>query len=132
LLDDYDYMSDNDLNRFTRDDIVCGLEMYNEDYVTFPRSDIARISGLQIPANKRNGRKQEQHMKIMSAVRDVLHPDGEWRNVNGRPSARQRVIEYRQQHPDATKAECNRETGLDPKTVRKWWNAGTEKKAVVI
>ncbi|MDR1329339.1 MAG: hypothetical protein LBK23_07040 [Oscillospiraceae bacterium] len=35
---------------------------------------------------------------------------------------RQRVEDYRQQNPEATKAECNRATGLDPKTIRKWWN----------
>jgi hypothetical protein len=90
--------------------------------VTFPRSDIEKISGIPIPANKRNGREQAQHVKIMNAVRDVLHPDGSWRNVDGRPSARRRVWEYRQQYPDAPKAECVRSTGLSKKTVYKWWD----------
>ena len=34
LLERYDDMSVEDINRFTRDDIVCALEMFNEDYVT--------------------------------------------------------------------------------------------------
>jgi len=39
-------MSVEDINRFTKDDIVCALEMFNEDYVTFPRDDIAKIQIL--------------------------------------------------------------------------------------
>ena len=31
-----------------------------------------------------------------------------------------RVYEWRQQHPEGRKADCHRETGLDPKTIRKW------------
>ncbi|MFR6440955.1 MAG: hypothetical protein ACLUPA_16880, partial [Phocaeicola massiliensis] len=46
LIKPYDDMSVEDINRFTKDDVVCALEMFNEDYVTFPRDDIAKISGL--------------------------------------------------------------------------------------
>ena len=28
-----------------KDDVVCALEMFNEDYVTFPRDDIAAVRG---------------------------------------------------------------------------------------
>lgn len=49
-----------------------------------------------------------------------------WREGNGRPkgsgTAQARVYEWRQQHPEGRKADCHRETGLDPKTVRKWWD----------
>ena len=123
LLERYDDMSVEDINRFTRDDIVCALEMFNEDYVTFPRDDIAKISGLSMPVNKRNGRKQGQHVAIMSAVRDIVHPDGEWRNTDGRPTAEKRVYEWREQHPNGRKVDCHRDTGLDPKTIRKWWDS---------
>ncbi|MFR3138427.1 MAG: hypothetical protein ACLTPC_00055 [Lacrimispora saccharolytica] len=58
LLKPYDDMSVEDINRFTKDDVVCALEMFNEDYVTFPRDDIAKLSGLTMPVNKRNWRKQ--------------------------------------------------------------------------
>lgn len=46
LIKPYDDMSVEDINRFTKDDVVCALEMFNEDYVTFPRDDIAKVSGL--------------------------------------------------------------------------------------
>lgn len=49
-----------------------------------------------------------------------------WREGNGRPkgsgTAQARVYEWRQQHPEGRKADCHRETGLDPKTIRKWWD----------
>ncbi len=32
------------------------------------------------------------------------------------------MIEKGAQHPDGRKADCHRETGLDPKTIRKWWD----------
>lgn len=42
--------------RFAKDDMVCALEMFNEDYVTSPRDDIAKLSGLTMPVNKRDWR----------------------------------------------------------------------------
>lgn len=125
LLLPYDRMSEEDINRFTRDDVVCALEMFNEDYVTFPRDDIAKISGLKMPVNKRNWRKQSEHIRIMNFVRDEINGNKEWRNAEGRPkgsgTAKKQVCEWRQQHPEGRKIDCHRETGLDPKTIRKWW-----------
>src|SRR5699024_11693782 len=47
------------------------LEMFNEDYVTFPRDDIAKLSGLTMPVNKRNFQKQADHLEIARAIRDI-------------------------------------------------------------
>ena len=128
LLGGYDEMSTDNNNRFTEDDIVCALEMYNESYVTFPRDDIAKIAGLRIERNKRNGRKQLDHLRRARAVQEIDYPEGSWRDGNGRPSARQRVEEYRQRQPDGRKADCIRETGLSKKTVYKWWDAEEDRK----
>ena len=123
LLRPYDDMSVEDINRFTKDDVVCALEMFNEDYVTFPRDDIAKLSGLTMPVNKRNGRKQKQHCEVMRAVQGVVNPN--WREGNGRPKgsgrSEQTVREWRIAHPDGRKADCIRETGLSKPTVYKWW-----------
>ena len=35
----------------------------------------------------------------------------------------QSIHVWRQQHPDGRKADCHRDTGLDPKTIRKWWDS---------
>ena len=69
LLRPYDDMSVEDINRFTKDDVVCALEMFNEDYVTFPRDDIAKLSGLTMPVNKRNWRKQAEHIQVMNTMK---------------------------------------------------------------
>jgi hypothetical protein len=123
LLQPYDEMSIEDINRFTKDDIVCALEMYNENYVTFPRDDISKLSGLAMPVNKRNWRKQKEHLGRARAVQMFDDPNGEWRNKEGRPKEKKKVYEWRQQHPDGRKADCHRDTGLDPKTIRKWWDS---------
>ena len=87
--------------------------------MTFPRDDIAKISGLSMPVNKRNWRKQADHLRRARAVQAVDYPNYEWA---GRPSAQGRVKEWRQLHPEGRKADCRRDTGLDPKTIRKWWD----------
>lgn len=71
LLERYDDMSVEDINRFTRDDIVCALEMFNEDYVTFPRDDIAKLSGMTMPVNKRNWRKRSDHVRVMNTMKSL-------------------------------------------------------------
>ena len=125
LLDIYDDMSVEDINRFTEDDIKCALEMYNEDYVTFPRDDIAKLSGLQIEKNKRNGRKQEEHLKrcrIIQMASDEV--DGtDWRAGNGRKSKKNVIMEYMRENPGITKkAAIARAVGADRNTVIKYYD----------
>ena len=43
--------------------------------------------------------------------------------AEGRPSSEKKVCEWRQHHPEGRKADCRRDTGLDPKTIRKWWDS---------
>ena len=110
---------------FTGADVESALECYDVQFTTFPIDDISRLSGISIEKNKRNGRPQEQHIKIMNAIRDIEHPDGAWRNKEGRPkgSSQQKklVEEWRTAHPDGKKADCIRDTGLSKPTVYKWW-----------
>ena len=83
---------------------------------------------LTMPVNKRNWRKQPVHLQGARAIQEINDKANgtNWREGNGRPkgsgTAQARVYEWRQQHPEGRKADCHRETGLDPKTVRKWWD----------
>lgn len=125
LLQPYDDMSIEEVNRFTKDDVEAALSMFNEDYVTFPRDDIARLSGMTMPVNKRNWRKQRDHIQVMNTMKALKKQLGE--NISeGRPkgsgTAQGRVYQWRQQHPEGRKVDCHRDTGLDPKTIRKWWD----------
>lgn len=124
LLQPYDEMSIEEVNRFTRDDIEAALAMFNEDYVTFPRDDISRLSGMPMSVNKRNWRKQAQHLKLARGQLAILREMGEVKNgrPNGSGTAQEKVYQWRQQHPEGRKADCRRDTGLDPKTIRKWWD----------
>lgn len=110
---------------FTEDDVLHALEAYTDSYITYPIDTIVLRTGIPIRKNKRNGRKQEQHIKIMNAIRDIEYPDGEWRNKEGRPkgSSQQKklVEEWQKSHPDGKKADCIRDTRLSKPTVYKWW-----------
>lgn len=120
LLQPYDSMSEDDVNRFTEDDVVCALEMFNEDYVTFPRNDIAKISGLTMSVNKRNYRKQNLHLRMARSNLAIMSDDCGVA-LQGRPSAQDTVQEWQTVHPTGTKKQCKDETGLSYPTIRKWW-----------
>lgn len=125
LLPILDKRSDDDHNRFTRRDVLDAMQLYQESYVNFSRAEAERVSGILMPPNKRNGRKQELHMATMRAIQGVIYPNGEWRKGNGRPkgrgTAQAKVMEWKVNHPDGRKIDCERETGLSRPTVLRWW-----------
>lgn len=108
-------------DEFTEDDVLHALEAYTESYITYPIDTIVVRTGIAIKKNKRNGRKQADHIKLMNFVRDEINGNKNWRDGNGRPDKSQIVINWRVAHPDGTKAECIRETGLSKPTVYSWW-----------
>lgn len=109
---------------FTEDDVMKALEAYNDSYITYPIHAIEARTGISLPRNKRNGRKQEIHLKGARAIQQINDEANgtNWRDGNGRKPKKEAVEEWLLAHPDGTKAECHRETGIDPKTIRKWWN----------
>lgn len=127
FLEILDNRTEEEDNHFEIDDIVAALNCYHDNYFTFPRDTIAKLTNVDIPKNKRNGRKQKEHIKIMNFVRDnITHPNGTWRNTDGRPKGsgtkENQVKEWRKNNPDGKKAQCIRDTGLSKMTVYKWWN----------
>ena len=113
---------------FSDDDIENALNFYHESFITFPRAEIEKISGLNIPINKRNGRKQALHLKLARANRDILQAENgvdNWYDNSphsGRKPKKDIIVEWRVSNPNGKKIDCHRDTGLDPKTIRKWWN----------
>lgn len=110
---------------FTKEDCDSALECYDLRYAKFPIKDIEKITGIQIPKNKRNGRRQEAHVQVMNAMKNLKKQLGE-EVKEGRPqgsgTAEQKVAEYRQLYPEANKSEVARATGLSRPTVHKWWD----------
>ena len=127
---------------FTEEDCLSALECFDKKYCTFPIDDIVKISGIPIKKNKRNGRKQKEHLQAKCFKKehgvgrpkintcrynrelalDYMRKNGE---IKGRPkgSSKQKklVEEWQKNHPDGKKAACVRDTGLSKPTVYKWW-----------
>lgn len=127
-------LTGNTGRHFTERDALDALKAYKESSETYPRQLIEDRSGLRIDKNKRNGRPQSEHIRIMNAIREVTHPGGAWRNTDGRPKGSivlaedspqyAKVQEWRRNNPNSTnKSRCARETGLSRPTVRKWWQS---------
>lgn len=121
LLEPFNALSDKRTNPFTKIDIEDALHLYNEPYKTYPRKEVERVSGIRIDSNKRNYRKQADHIKLMNYVREEINGNKNWRNTNGRPSAAQIVNDWKQKNPTGRKVDCIKDTGLSKPTVYKWW-----------
>ena len=57
----------------------------------------------------------------MKALKKQLGEDVAEGRPKGSGTAQEKVYQWRQKHPGGRKADCQRDTGLDPKTIRKWW-----------
>ena len=116
---------DGSIDELNERDIQSALETYDKSYYCWTLSDVETTSGLTIPRNRRNGRKQAEHLRRITTLRDLDYPDGKWRNKNGRPkgsgTAQEKVKEWKNLHPGGKKADCIRDTGLSKHTVYKWW-----------
>ncbi len=110
-------------NHFTLADIQDALEAYEYKWITYPRNSIAYKSGIPVPANKRNGQKQAEHLEEARAIRDIRQKRAgtRWTDQSGRPSKQMEVEAWQRFHPGATKAECIRATGISKPTVYKYW-----------
>ena len=113
----------NEEEPFTEEDIKSALECYDELYNTFPLKDIEKLTNIRIERNKRNGRKQKDHVKMMNLIRDEINQNKTWNKIgNGRKPKKDIVQKWRLEHPEGKKADCIRDTGLTKPTVYKWWN----------
>lgn len=123
FLDKFDEMSENEINRFTDEDVMDALQgYYDKDLVTYPINSIVYRSGIPIEKNKRNFRKQKDHVKLMNLIRDEINQNKTWNKIgNGRKPKKDVVQNWRVEHPSGTPKECIADTGLSKNTVYKWW-----------
>ena len=106
------------------------LECLDLRYKKFPIKDLERISGIAIPKNKRNYRKQPQHMEYLNGLRkmrrDVLG-ENEYEN-SGRPKGSGEKCElirsYAREHPDANHSDIAKALGVSITTLRRWEASG--------
>ncbi len=119
-------LTNDETNHFKKNDIKDALKFYrnNKAEVTYKltRDRISELSKIDIQPNKRNGRKRVTHQAYRRTVKKFKEDMGEddW-NKGGRPDKAEIVEEWQKAHQDGKKADCIRATGLDKKTVYKWW-----------
>jgi len=109
-------------NDLTEYDIESALEAYDKEYFNFTISDIEKLTDVRIKRNKRNGRTQKQHLIRARVVQNVDYPNGSWRNVNGRPSKKEMVINYRKSNPEHNPTQIAKALNISRVTVYKYYN----------
>ena len=109
-------------SRFTEDDVLSALHGYRENFKTWGRDKLALVSAIPMAPNKRNYRTRAEHLVLARGIKDIKKKMGEV--VEGRPKGsgtkKEIIVQWKLEHPKGRKADCHRDTGIDPKTIRKW------------
>ena len=123
IMEKFEALTDSDDNHFNESDVLDALSAYDWGYLSYPRNAIEYKCGFKLPVNKRNYQEQKDHLEEARAIRDLRQKRNgtKWDDNNGRKSKKDIVETWCMNHPGETKAECNRQTKIDPKTIRKWW-----------
>lgn len=128
-------------NDFVKGDIDSAKSYYGPNAMKMSRKNIIRITGIDIGITKRNGNSQKDHLQadvlknkktgkrtvnLCKQNRILRYEDAVAEGRVGRPKGsggkQDTVQEWRAANPAGKKAACIRETGLDKKTVYKWWD----------
>lgn len=111
-------------SRFTEDDVLSALHGYRENFKTWGRDKLALVSAIPMAPNKRNYRTRAEHLVLARGIKDIKKKMGEV--VEGRPKGsgtkKEIIVQWKLEHPTGRKSDCHRDTGIDPKTIRKWWD----------
>lgn len=105
-------------------EIQSAMKLYNEKAMATPRESLEHWQGWEYHPIKRNGRKQALHLKIARNTQAIIDEENgtNWREGSGRKSKESAIADWRRLHPEGTKAQCIRETGLGKSTVYRHWN----------
>lgn len=127
FLEHLESLTEDEDNHFTKQDVKDALRALRTDKkqasLITSRKWIENHTKVSIPQNKRNRRKQQQHLQLARGIRQLKFTIGEDVSGGGRPSKEAIVTGWRIAHPDGKKIDCHRETGLSRMTIDKWWNA---------
>lgn len=116
-----DSLSLSEENRFTPDDALKAIQAFdNPRYLFMRRATLERISGIEIPPSKRNGRKIEKHLAYARTIQNFDDPEGSWRNKNGAPTKQKIVVSYAANHPGMSNRAIAKALGISKDTVNKW------------
>ena len=122
IMNYFETLTNDDKNHFNEADVMDALEAYDSKWVKYPRDTIEYRCGFELPHNKRNKRKQADHIKLMNYIREDLNGNKYW---HGRKSKKDDVEIWQANNPDGTKMECHKQTGLSRTTIDKYWKTNT-------
>jgi len=125
LVEPFNELTVHEGNDFTVEDVKSASKFYQNSYARYSINAIEAKTKIHIERRPKGKKrlKRADHVKIrMNGMRDAMYPNGEWRNKDGRPKKHDMVYEWKKRNPQGKKADCIRETGLDKKTVYKWWD----------
>lgn len=113
-------------NHFLKEDIEDALEFYGKPLAyKFKREYISRQTGIKIKPNKRNGLKQKDHLKIARFTKEIKRKSLNIKGYNSNPYKTE-TIELIKSYVESGKyksiIEISKETGLNRKTVTKYYN----------
>ena len=78
---------------------------------------------MPIPVNKRNWRKQVQHLELIRGIREIKGRMGEVVGGGGRPEKKKLVADYMRNHPEERKKTViARALQIDRGTVAKYYD----------
>ena len=100
------------------EDIKSAMEAYDKAYYNFTINDIEHLTDVRIERNKRNGRKQELHLRLARGQLAILKDAGEC--SQGRPSAKKKVEEYFEVFPDCPPKEAAAALEVSVSTIYKY------------
>ena len=116
----FETLTNSEDNHFDEGDVLDALDAYDNAMQTYPRNSVEYRAGFRLPENKRNGRKQNVHLKIARSTLAIMN-DENGGCLQGRPDKKALVSNWQVLHPGGSKAECHSDLKIDPKTIRKWW-----------
>ncbi len=75
-----------------------------------------------MPANKRNGQSQENHLEWARMTRDLRmkQQNKDWRDSNGRKPKKEQVRELLDSNQNASNKELQKLSGMSRTTIIKW------------
>ena len=110
-------------NPFTETDVDSALECLDGRYARFPRKDISRLTNIDVQPNKRNGRRQELHLRMARSNLEILNEDA-GHALQGRKTKSDMIRAYAIEHPDESNRQIAIALGVSRNTVNKWLKQG--------
>lgn len=112
-------------NHFTEVDVLAAIKTIGKG-TNLSRKYIEHATAIPMPANKRNGRKQEVHLAGARAIQKINDEFNgtDWRDGNGRKPKANLIRKYAYEHPKVNHSQIAEALGVSRTTVIKWLKPG--------